>query len=340
MSFPRAAIFHCIPASSAVRVVSRLLCLFIICAAFHSSADSQTAPDADEDIIRVRTDLVTLPLTVTDSRGQRVAGLQQTDFAIFDGGQPVAIHYFGNAAARVSLLFAVDTSGSTRDIISRQKEAALALLTRFGDNSRIGLLTFADQQVFALPFTEQLEQARAAFSFSTQPNRPTAIFDAALAAARSFNAPTNRRVPERRIVILLSDGLDTASATRAAEAISAARKANVSFYVIHLPLYTERDGRLDIRRPAKGFRDLATKTGGRYFLLGDKRNALNPRSTFDLNPIFNAIAEDLHSQYVLGYYLDDTTRAQGEHHIEVKLTSPDHRRKLRVQSLREGYKLP
>jgi len=339
MSFTRAAIFRCTSAPRDVRFISRFLCLFIICAAFHSSADSQIVAAPDDEIVRIRTDLVTLPVIVTDARGERVAGLTGADFVIFDGGKPVALSYFGSGAARVSLLFAVDTSGSTRDIINRQKETALALLTHFGDNSRVGLLTFSDQPTWALPFTDQIEQARAAFTFSSQPNRPTAIFDAALAAARSFNAAARGGVPERRIVVLLSDGLDTTSAARAAEVVSAARTANVSFYVIHLPLYAARDGRIGIRRPAKGFRDLATRTGGRYFLLGGERDALNPNPTFDLNPVFNAIADDLLSQYVLGYYLDDTTRERGDHRIEVKLTSPAHRRKLRVQSLREEYKL-
>ena len=68
----------------------------------------------------------------------------------------------------------------------------------------------------------------------------------------------------------------TASRTSAEIVIDAALKGRVSFYVIHLPLFEPRDGRLAVRRPSKGFRDLAEKTGGKYFLLGDGKSALAP----------------------------------------------------------------
>ena len=97
---------------------------------------------------------------------------------------------------------------------------------------------------------------------------------------------------ERRIVILISDGLDNSSRTSADSVIDAAIARRVSFYVIHLPLFEPRDGRLAVRRPSKGFRDLAEKTGGKYFLVGDAKSALQPQAN-DLTPIFQAIEEVL-----------------------------------------------
>ena len=81
---------------------------------------------------------------------------------------------------------------------------------------------------------------------------------------------------ERRIVILISDGLDNASRTKPGAVIDAALNNRVSFYVIHLPLFEPRDGRLAVRAPAKGFRDLAEKTGGKYFLAGDVKVGAGP----------------------------------------------------------------
>ena len=69
--------------------------------------------------------------------------------------------------------------------------------------------------------------------------------------------------------MLISDGLDTISRTSADSVINAALEQRVSFYVIHLPLFEPIDGRLAVRRPSKGFRELAEKTGGKYFLVGD-----------------------------------------------------------------------
>jgi hypothetical protein len=113
---------------------------------------------------------------------------------------------------------------------------------------------------------------------------------------------------------------------------------NVSIYVIHLPLYAPRDGRIAVRPPAKGFRDLALKTGGRYFLVGDTEAALDPQATFDLAPVFKAIEEDLQGQYVLGYYPDERARNTDTHRIEITLTQHSAR-KLRVRALREEYNL-
>ena len=176
---------------------------------------------------------------------------------------------------------------------------------------------------------------RKAFDFPALRNRRTAIFDAALAAVRLYTSGDTDRT-ERRIVILISDGLDTVSSVNAATVIGEAQKHNVSFYVIHFPLFAPSDGHLAPRPPAKGFRELAEKTGGRYFMLGDVRSALDPRAEYDLGPIYRAIEEDLQSQYVLGYYPGEAARDGRYHQIEVKVISRDAR-KYRVQLLREGY---
>ena len=114
----------------------------------------------------------------------------------------------------------------------------------------------------------------------------------------------------------------------------------MSFYVIHLPLFQPRDGKLVPRRASKGFRELAEKTGGQIFTIGDAQTSLDPRSRLDLSPVFRAIAEDLQGQYVLGYYAARTTAPgdKSSRRVEVRLASPA-RRKLRVRALREGYTL-
>ncbi|HYP01410.1 MAG TPA: VWA domain-containing protein [Pyrinomonadaceae bacterium] len=292
-------------------------------------------PDADE-VLRVNTDLITVPVVVTDARGRRFAGLTLPDFKVSDGGRPVKLDYFSAGTERVAMLFALDASGSAREHIARQTEAALAMFSRFGNNSRIAVLPFAAQAEFALPFTTDIESARAAFQLSARRNQNTAIFDAAARALSAFNV-AGADARERRIVILSSDGLDTASRTPPEAVINQARLRGVSIYVIHFPLYTPQGGQLVVRRPAKGFRELAEQTGGHYFRLGDARTALDPRATYDLAPIFRAIAEDLQSQYMLGYYLDAAARHKSEHRIQVSL-APAHKR-LRVQMLRESYKL-
>jgi VWFA-related protein len=310
--------------------------LLLLCSSFNAPA--QTTDTSAEDVVRVETNLITVPVFVNDGSGRRVHNLTINDFNVRDAGQSVELKYFAAGTERVALTFLLDASGSTRETITRQRETALALLARFGAGSRVSVVRFWEQPQLVVPFTTEREPVREAFQLPIAPDRHTAIFDAALAAVRNFETLKSDR-SERRIVILISDGLDTSSTTRARQAIDEATTGGVSFYVVYLPLYAPRGGVLAPRPYAKGFRDLADKTGGKFFTLGDAAAALDPHAALDLAPIFQAIAEDLQAQYVLGFYADNATARDGRlHPLEVRLTA-NAGRKLRVRALRSSYQL-
>ena len=289
------------------------------------------------DVIRVRTDLVAVPVIVTDSRQRRVSDLRPADFAVRDDRGALKIDYFASGTERVAMLFALDTSGSAREIIERQRAAALALFARFGHGSRVAVLHFGDLVELTIPFTSNSEAALASFSVGARESQGTAIFDGAAAAVRSFDGSGGFST-ERRIVILMSDGLDTLSSTSYRRVIDTAQARGVSFYVVHFPLFTPREGRLVQRTPSKGFRELADQTGGHYFRIGDAPSALDPNAKVDLAPVFQAIEHDLNGQYVLGFYPGESARDALPHGVEVNLTSARHR-KLRVHQLKSSYRL-
>lgn len=298
---------------------------------------TSTNPPDDQEVIRINTRLIAVPVFVSDSRGCLVGALTQKDFVIRDNNHPVEISYFASGAERVGVVFALDASGSAREIGRQQAEAALSLLSQFGDNSRFACLRFAERPELTLPFTTERNQILEAFKLPALPNRRTAIFDAAVAALRLYDSDNARAQIERRIVVLLSDGLDTASATRSSTVIEEAKRRGVSFYVLHLPVFAPVGGRLAPRPPVKGFRQLAEQTGGRFFVIGDAEAALNaPDLKPLLIPVFDAIAQDLRGQYMLGYYSQDD-RA-GQHSIDVNLTTSNSRR-LRVNVLRKSYEI-
>lgn len=318
-----------------------LAVLTVVLLLLPSTLQAQQPDDADE-VLRVRTDLVAVPVVVLDQRNRRVPGLSQEDFAVRDNGRAVRLDYFAAGTERVALAFALDASGSVRETLARQRETALSLFSRFGTQSRVAVLQFSDKPQLVVPFTANAVEALAGFQFPAVQNRRTAIFDAALSAVRAFGSqgggPTGS-LAERRIVVLISDGLDTMSRASALDVINEARLRGVTFYVIHLPLFAPSDGRLKPRPASKGFRALAEQTGGKYFIVGDAKSALDPRSPAgDLGPIFAAIEEDLKGQYVVGYYPDPATRVEPYHRIEVSLTTRD-KRKLHAHALREGYQL-
>ena len=288
------------------------------------------------DVIRVRTDLVAVPTMVFDAKGRRVAGLKQEDFLIRDDGKSVRLDHFSNGSDRVALVFLLDASGSSRDYLVKQREAALALFARFGPGSQIAILRFGEKAEIAVPFTNDIAMARSGFEFPSVAGRRTAIFDSVAMAIRLFEQRKHDPT-ERRIIVLTSDGLDTASTIKATRVIDTARANDITLYTIHFPLFAPREGHLAMRSTAKGFRDLAEKTGGRYFLAGDINFALDPNARYDLTPVFKAIEEDLASQYLLGFYPDNASSDPRLHRIDVEL-----KKKVggyHIKTLREGYRL-
>jgi len=296
-----------------------LFCLFVCL--FITPSKAIFAQDVDEDeVVRVSTDLLLFPVRIKDKKGQAITGLTEQDLLLKDQDGVTTGLYFSPGADRVALMFALDQSGSLRQIITQQQEAALALFSRFGERSSVAVLRFSETASLVAPFTKDLDVARTAFDVVAARNQQTAIFDAAAQAVKAYDELPKIR-SERRIVVLISDGLDTRSRTSAENVINAALERRVSFYVIHLPLFEPRDGRLEVRRPSKGFRELAEKTGGKYFLVGDAKSALNPTQN-DLTPIFQAIEEDLKSQYLLGFYISEASRDNRKHVFSVSM-KPD-----------------
>jgi len=275
----------------------------------------------DDDVIRVNTNLLLFPIRVKDKHGHSVEALRESDLRLKDPDGVTSGLYFSAGVDRVALVFALDQSGSLRETIAQQQTAALGLFGRFSDRSSVAVIRFSDTAELVAPFDNDTTAASLAFRFPAINNTHTAIFDAAAKAVTTFDSLPRVR-GERRIVILISDGLDNASRSKANEVIRRAIENQVSFYVIHVPLFEPRDGRLAVRDPTKGFRDLADKTGGKYFLFGDSKSALSPLKDQDLSPIFNAIEEDLKSQYVVGFYLAEGLKEGITHRVSIEMNRP------------------
>lgn len=298
----------------------RVLCILIALVAFPPIYLRAQESKNEDDVVRVNTDLLVFPIRVRDKRGPTPSLLNERDLVIKDEDHATAGFYLYQGADRVALVFALDESGSLREIVSQQSEAALALFGRFGDRSQAAVIRFAEQPSLVAPFGRDSAAVSEAFMFPARANQHTAILDAAAAAVSAFDALPRVR-SERRIVILISDGLDNASKLKAGPVTRTAIQKQVSFYVIHLPLFEPRDGRLAVRTPAKGFRDLAGKTGGKYFLVGNVSSALAPQANkkIDLTPIFQAIEDDLRSQYLLGFYAGEGSHDGRKHRFTVSL---------------------
>jgi Ca-activated chloride channel family protein len=315
----------------------RFIALLIAILVSTSLIVAQDPEQAGDEILRVRTDLVSIPIRVLEKDNRPVIGLDRNDFRLTVDGQVVTADYFSAGAQTLSLLFALDQSGSIREVISQQRQAALDLFSRFAPRSRVAVVRFDDHAYVIAPFGRSREEAERAFVFTPPRNHRTAIFDSVEDCLELFTQ-RSQMPGDRRIIVLISDGLDTSSKQRADAIIQKARSLGVSIYAIQIGLFGVSEGRFALRRPSKGFRELGDKSGGTYFLVGDSKTVLKAESAVDLAPVFQAIENDLTSQYLLGFYPTDLWRDGREHAIKVEALLPKGR-KVRVIYPRQSFAL-
>src|SRR6185503_18038686 len=139
-----------------VRVCARFLfqivCLLVVLVTFLSSGLRAQEPTTNEDeVVKVNTDLLVYPIRVRDTR-RAASSLTERDLILKDDDRVTAGLYLYPGADRVALVFALDESGSLREIVSQQREAALRLFGRFGKRSSVAVMRFAEQPELAVPF--------------------------------------------------------------------------------------------------------------------------------------------------------------------------------------------
>jgi Ca-activated chloride channel family protein len=298
---------------------------------------SQMSIRAQDDVVTVRTDLVLVPARVTDRSRKPVTNIRREDFELLVDGKPIKPDFFSTGSPSVNLLFLLDQSGSVRETIARQTDAARQLFMRFGPHSSVAVVRFDEQPHLISGFAESDSAMPAGFVFPAEHDRRTAIFDSVAESIRFFDV-AQRRADARKLIILISDGLDTVSRARVDDVISRAQNSGITIYALQIATFVPDGNTLRPRPPTKGFKDLGEKTGGAYFLFGDKNSALDPSKPVDLSRVFDAIERDLSSQYLLGFYPPENLRDSQDHRIDVNVVNAGQG-KLRVQPSRRSFRI-
>jgi Ca-activated chloride channel family protein len=252
--------------------------------------------------------LVEVYATVTDRLGEPVAGLTAADFAVSEDGAPQAITAFAAGEFPLAVAIGLDRSFSMADASNRlgvAKSAARTFIGALRKTDHVMVIAIGGDNDVVAPLSTDHAAALAAIdrldAWGTTP-----LYDAALSALDRIQSANGRRA-----LVLLSDGTDRYSDTRAADLVDQARRRDVLIYPIAL----------GAARPPV-FAELATATGGRSF------HAREPR---DLLPTMAAIARELRFQYLLGY-VPARASEPGWHAIDVNV----NRAGLRVRA-RDGY---
>jgi Ca-activated chloride channel homolog len=249
--------------------------------------------------------IVPLYITVLDSAKRLVPDLQEADFEIFDNNQPAKIILFQNEPEPFSVVVMLDTSGSMTGSIDLLRDAAEQFLIRLLPEDRGMVGAFNDKIQFPIrDFTANRDELISALK-DVDFGYPTRLFDAIEASLDEL-----QRIKGRRVVLVFTDGDDTASKAGMGDVLDRARTDEAMIYSIGLEsVYF--NGQSQVRtRPDRGLKRLSDETGGGYFEL---------KKTDDLGPTFTRVAQELHSQYVLGF----SPATDGKQHkVEVRLKKP------------------
>jgi len=251
---------------------------------------------------RVRVELALVQAAVRDKKGAFVRGLRQKDFHVLENGKPQEIVVFSEGLegpVRVAILLDVSGSMRLRGRLDDCRTAIRDLLSRLAPDDEAALFAFADGKVDVLvDFTTDRAAVRDAL-IRREGYGQTALIDAVAEAPKLVKRKGNQKAA----ILLLTDGVDTASQLRPEQAIEIARRMQVPLYTVILIDPQEQ------RRQAEGaavVTRLAEQTGGGMFFAD---------LAVDVQTAVRRIVEDLKLAYVVGYY---PSSAPGSHELEVR----------------------
>jgi Ca-activated chloride channel family protein len=282
-----------------VNRLTRLIALIAGLAAVASvTAQEQPAFRAGSDLVRVF-------VTVTDRDGRLVTTLNRDDFEVRDEGKSQPITLFDNTPQPIRLITMLDVSGSMAGNLPLLRAAAQQLFGRLrpDDAARVG--AFGREVTISETFTRDAQALRAALPATIEPDAPTPLWRAVDHALGAFD----KDIQERRVVLVLSDGQDSGLIgfrqrfVSQVEVIERARRDGVMVYAIGMRSRRARpampgigpeglQAALTADLPDPGLARVAEETGGGYTEI---------RFGQDLGAAFAQVADELHSQYLLGF---------------------------------------
>lgn len=289
-----------------------------------------TTPTPNEDVEKVESTLVPIPVSVLDANGRSVTNLKDADFELRIDGKVVEIGevFRSESPIRIAMLF--DNSSSVTIARDFEREAAVRFFKRVirTEIDTAALFSVADRTVLEQPLTRDVGMLTRAIMAFPPPAGATALFDGIVEVADYLRSSTGRRV-----VVIVSDGEDTYSDSSLNEVIKQLQIHNCLVYVVrtkdfeYYKLTGSRAGNANIRAldAERRMLEITAQTGGAVYSPIDER---------EMNAAFDSISAALSQQYVLAYYPDDDKGKSGQvREIAVTIKSKPS---LTIRS-RKGY---
>ena len=275
-----------------------------------------------QSLFTARTEVVAVPVAVTDDRGRNVSGLKEENFHVFEDGQPQPITVFGRGETPLTLGLVVDRSQSMRAKTPALLAAVGALARSRRPGDEMFAVTFNDRAALALPggepFTRDTKQLEAAVA-AVRAEGETALYDGVAEGLRHLQLGQ----PGKHALVIVSDGGDNASHETYDRVLALARQSDVVIYAIAL-LSTSEDP--EEEEDAGLLERICGDTGGvAYF----------PQTGGEMVSMSAEAARDLRAQYTLGFTPGVRPGRPPFRTIRVTVTAPG-RGRLHVRT-RSGY---
>jgi len=321
-----------------IEIFLKLSLAFAICLIVYADAFAQQTSPAQErprrampaenepqDVIKIDTDLVPVNVTVTDAKGHLIRDLKKENFKLYEDGVERPIESFNvetisGAPRPVAIVFAIDVSGSmTPEEIERVSAAMREFSLRLADHPAVfGLMTFGMRVKTVQSLTSDREKLDRAFRRLGQDanGMSTHAYDAVDDAVRMLarQAPMTREHRlVKRAVVMITDGFPVGDTVSPETVIQRANASDTSVYVVTMPSYTRllASAQVTPLPTPLDVSGLVERTGGRSIYANEK----------DLGPLFRAIAEEVASAYVLGFYPPTEKRNDGKLHT-IRIEGP------------------
>ena len=300
--------------------------------------EAQTSSQNPDDIIRVNTDLVTVPVRISEKSGRPVPDVQRSEFRIIENGIEQPIDYFQNEEQPFTVALMLDMSYSDIFKLHDIQAAADLFVGQLRDQDKVMVMSFDEKARVLCKPTSDRRILRMAIE-GTEIGSGTSIYTAFDSVLKDQFA----KIEGRKAIVVLSDGVDTSSKIASARSVvRQLTESDILIYPIQYNTYDDvrknrrKDARIeyddndrpyavqsapgrgeraeDYREANEFFADIADRTGGRVYKVSSNTN---------LKDAFAAIADELRKTYTLGYY-PSAGRLPGElYSIKVRVYRPN-----------------
>lgn len=283
---------------------------FVACLTAAAPAQSQSS---EQPAFRSTIDIVSLNVTVVDGMNRYLTDLEESDFSIFEDGVNQDIIFFTRRPQPIALSLLLDSSASMEDKLGTLQEAAINFVHTLRPNDLAQVIDFDSRVSIRQSFTSQQPELEAAIRQSVS-GGSTSLHNAIYISLKELGKvrAQNEEDVRRQALIVFSDGEDTSSLVAFDEVLDLARRSETSIYTIALRgADTNTRG---FREAEFVMRQLAQETGGRSFF---------PSRLEDLNGVYSQIADELASQYTVGYTSKNPRNDGAFRRIVVRIARPE-----------------